>query len=528
MCFGANRPAPFLSVAAGIIRYMNEDVRDLGQQLIAAAWEAAHVMDPETQVEKLDELVGWVEQTQAQLAGLRMRLMSEARLAGADAVIDRVRVSSRTTTQRAAADIRLAGDLSEDYGLIMDALCEGSISGAQAEAMVIGLKKLPARLTRAELEQCQTMLVSEADVLGPHELRVLATRMMELIDPETAEEAEAARLAREERRARAGRSLRIKPDFHGSMRIIGQLPLADGALLQAQLDALLPAASSYASEDQVPSMDARRADALVALAQIAAHTGELPAHGLDRPNVHIALDFEALRDGIGAAGLLHSDDDGGLTAGEARRLACDANLIPVVLGGPSQPLDVGRTHRLVPKALRTALMHRDQGCAFPHCTTPVAACEAHHIRPWWAGGETSLGNAVLLCPRHHRLVEPDPQQSAASQWEARIDAATGLPMFIPPRYIDPARRPRQHRRHRLAILKLAPDTEPGTVSDTTGPPPGQKPMSDATSEKIEVSTPSHRRIARLKLPPPPDPRDDPWHPDYQPPHQRNRSPVLSG
>nr|WP_231980412.1 HNH endonuclease signature motif containing protein [Tessaracoccus coleopterorum] len=61
-------------------------------------------------------------------------------------------------------------------------------------------------------------------------------------------------------------------------------------------------------------------------------------------------------------------------------------------------MDVGRDHRLVTKAIRAALTQRDKGCAFPLCDAPASACEAHHIRPWWAGGRTSIDNMVLLCP----------------------------------------------------------------------------------------------------------------------------------
>lgn len=472
---------------------MSEEVRDLGQQLVSAAWESVRISaDADTHADRLGELLDSVEETQAQLAGLRMRLVHEAQLAAANAVIEKVRASTRTTTQRASADIRLAHHLGEDYPLIRQALSSGTISLAQAEGMIIGLKKLPVRLTRHDLERCQNKLLAQAEFLGPQELRILATRMLELIHPEAAEEAEAIRLAREERLAKAGRSLRIKPDHHGSVRITGQLPVADGALLQAQIEALLPPVSAYANEDFTPSKDARRADALVLLTQIATNASDLPEHGQGRPQVHVTLHWESLRDGLGRIGLLDRGDNEQLTPAEARRLACDADLIPIVLGNKSQPLDVGRSHRLAPKWLRAALRERDRGCVFPHCEAPAAACEAHHIRPWWAGGETSLANTMLLCPHHHRLVEPDPNQSAESQWHAQIGSTTGLPEFLPPRYIDRARQPRQHRRFRLAMLKLVPDESEPSCRD---------------EQEAHVLT----GVPHL------DPKDDPWHPDYEPP-----------
>lgn len=93
-----------------------------------------------------------------------------------------------------------------------------------------------------------------------------------------------------------------------------------------------------------------------------------------------------------------------LDAGAARRFACAADLIPVVLGGPSQPLDVGRRERLATKAIRAAVILRDGGCTFPGCDRPPGFCEIHHVRPWSAGGETSLSNSTLLCGRHHQTV----------------------------------------------------------------------------------------------------------------------------
>jgi hypothetical protein len=333
------------------------------------------------------------------------------------------------------------------------------------------------------LEHCQRHLLSFCDELGPAELTVAALKMWEVLDPEGAEEIEARRLAREERLAKAGRALRLSPDHHGSMRLTGQLPVADAALLQAQLDALMPPASSYVGEGDgdVPGRAARRADALMLLAGIAAASGEVPEQAGDRPHVQVTMPLTMLTDGLGAAGVFGVPGEQ-LSAGEARRLACDAGLIPLVLGTASQPLDVGREYRLVTKPLRAALTHRDQGCVFPHCTARPAACEAHHIQPWWAGGDTSLPNLVLLCPHHHRLVEPDPNQDAEWQWQIRIDDVTGRPVFVPPRHIDPARRPRQHRRFRLQDLTAPPSVE-GRVCPEPEPDPWQ---------------------------PPPD--DDPWHP----------------
>ncbi len=369
---------------------------------------------------------------------------------------------------------------------------------AQADAIVTVLRKLPSRFTRVEVTRCEESILDQAENLGPGELRTLTRFLLELVDPDQAEADEAKRLAREERSARQARYLSLAPDHHGSTRISGQLPVADAALLEAQLDALMPSAESYKKSGEAPSKGARRADALVLLTQTAAATGALPAHGGDRPTVHITLNYETLTTGLGEIGLLGSSGSEGLSAGAARRLACDANLIPIVLGGESQPLDVGRDHRHVTTPIRVALQERDGGCVFPGCTAPHAVCEAHHIIPWWAGGHTALPNLVLLCPFHHQLVEPDPLQSEESQWTVHLDEATGLPWVTPPRHIDPARRPRQHPRLNLRRLRATGPGAPPCPDPVDEPSPAPEPHAPDPSPPGSIDHGSGRMESRVE------------------------------
>src|SRR5262249_21485986 len=111
----------------------------------------------------------------------------------------------------------------------------------------------------------------------------------------------------------------------------------------------------------------------------------------------------ALRAEIGhAAPVLGSGEPVGAAA--ARRLACDAEVIPAVLGSLSEPLDVGRATATVPDGLRHGLCVRDGGGRFPGCDRPAVECLAHHVRHWADGGATALDNLVLLCEAHHGLV----------------------------------------------------------------------------------------------------------------------------
>ena len=92
-------------------------------------------------------------------------------------------------------------------------------------------------------------------------------------------------------------------------------------------------------------------------------------------------------------------------------LCCDAAVVPIVMGGPGQPLDVGRSTRVIPDGIRRAVTTRDGGCA--RCGKPPSWCDIHHIREWEKGGETAVGNCVMVCRSCHRLIHH-------AGWEARL------------------------------------------------------------------------------------------------------------
>lgn len=440
-----------------------EDTADLGWQQLDVALDAVASLTPVStgDASALLKVVARIDALSDRLAAARMELLHATELVREPGLstAERLHATNRVSRASSRSDVRLARDLANRFPVVARAWRDGTVSGQQARGIVAGLKQLPLALSLSQLETCQSEVVGFADRLDPEELRKVAERMAEVIDPEHAEALEADRVEREARIAMARRSLVVLPDHHGSMLIRGQVPLVDGELFLAQLEALMPSASSYALSQEIPDRPARRADALVRWCHINAASEQLPSTGGDRPHVRVTFDLDALLTGLGTVCLLNSGES--VSAGEARRLSCDAQLIPVVLGGESEVLDVGRTHRFFPRPLRTALEQRDQGCAFPGCDAPPAACEAHHNRPWWAGGTTCVANGVLLCPYHHRLVEPDPTRSAELQWQVLIDPASGLPWFIPPRQIDPERVPRLHHRFMLR----------GTSPPTPGPPP---------------------------------------------------------
>lgn len=184
-----------------------------------------------------------------------------------------------------------------------------------------------------------------------------------------------------------------------------------------------------------------------------------------------------LRDRAHAAGIL--PDGTPIAAGELRRLLCDAQLVPAVLGGPSEILDMGRGRRLASAAQRHAIALRDGHCAFPGCTTPIHRCELHHISPWQDGGPTNLDNLVALCVRHHQLCEPAPPTHDENgyarppdQWTIRTRTGSS-PEFVPPTAwaaVDPKALAREPPRQ-LHALTLFDDNilEPAAAAGPTPP-----------------------------------------------------------
>ena len=354
----------------------------------------------------------------------------------------------RYTRGQAAAMLHQAKDLHR-FGQIGDALCEGRINDRQATAVTQVLRKLPTDLGADAERQAQVTMVGFCDTFDSHHLAGLSRHLLEVVAPEVAEEAGAERMARDLRDAHRDRHLNFSDNGHGSTMIKGSLPAADAALLKEQIDAIAHHMHRTGLElrdpgVEQPSWPQRRADALIELARKTATHRVAPVHGGDRPHLTITIDYQDLLNDCHSAGLA---DGTGLTPSQLRRYACDAGILPVILGGDSGVLDVGREHRLVTPDIRKALQVRDRGCVFPGCDRPAADCDAHHIVPWQQEGETALHNLCLLCKHHHNLLEPDPKRAPDLQWVIRI-AKDGVPEVIPPRFVDKHRRPRRHQRFR--------------------------------------------------------------------------------
>ncbi|MBP2337623.1 hypothetical protein JOF41_003801 [Saccharothrix coeruleofusca] len=289
----------------------------------------------------------------------------------------------------------------------------------------------------------QEILVRAACAVEPRAVRLLAEHIRDRTARDEADE-------RDEHAAR-GDVLHLRHLPGGRLELWGELSAETGAKFTALL---YPLAAPLAGERDAAEQGAaergaaergaaaprnraeRQGEAFADLLELAEGSGRLPSEAGERPHISVTVGFDALRRGTGHARL---DDGRHLSAAQARRLACDAKVIPVVLGGRSEVLDLGRARRTVSLAQRRALHARHGGCAFPGCHRPSTWCDAHHVRHWADGGPTDLDNLVLLCRRHHTLVHH-------TEW--RITLVDGVPAVIPPRHVDPAQRPRQNLLHR--------------------------------------------------------------------------------
>lgn len=398
---------------------------------------------------------------QARVTAWQQRLAAETEQA--ESCWHAYRTSTRTWlvehlrfTPREASRLIGSGEDLARFDQVGRACLDGEVLPAQAGAITQVMGHLPADLDREQTREAERTMVGFAATHTSAELRLLSQHLVRLLAPEQAEADEALRVQAEYRRACRDRHLVFRADHHGQVTFHGALPVAEAEPWIRILDSYLAAGCS--GEDQAdpraevltPAM--RRADALMAMIHDHAVRELAPASGGDRPRAVITLGYDTLRraaldDGDLAGRIVGTGEP--VPAGVLRRWLCDAEILPVVLGGDSEVLDVGRAHRLATPSLRAALEVRDAGCVFPGCDQPPHMCHAHHIHPWWAGGRTCLGNLVLVCPHHHRILEPtaDPPDD---QWQVRI-RTDGTPEVIPPLRVDPAQTPRLHARYQPRI-----------------------------------------------------------------------------
>lgn len=379
-----------------------------------------------------------------------------ARSRGATSMQAWLRGSHRLGPGEASRLVRTARTLREQLPATGHALAESRVNLGQVEVIAEALKDLSPDVgpeLRAEGEQT---LINACASLDPIALGRLGRRLEELLDPDGVQARDEAKIRDHEARAFGKRELTFSPDPYGSGGTIRGRYDADGAaIIHAALDALsapLPETGCGEKDERSPAM--RRYDALLEVLRRHLHHPATSSGDGGKAQIRITIPLASLTDRVGY-GLL--DDGTHISPSLARRLACDAAIIPAVLGGHGQPLDVGRERRLFTGPTRTGIEVRDGGCVWPGCPRPAAGCEVHHLLPWMAGGRTDQVNGGLFCPTHHRIIEE-------GDWDAFHHR--GRIWLRPPERLDPNRAPRINTAHR----QLPPRTDwpPGALGQ---PPP---------------------------------------------------------
>ena len=345
----------------------------------------------------------------AQVEGLRLRLVAAAADVAEDEAFRDVAAwltsETRTELRGNRRSERLAASLSTSWSRLARALDEGAVNAEQADVIAAALDRLPPGLPPETVRMAEAHLLADAKRFGPRELRVLGRRILDVVAPELGEDAERTALEQEERRARRSTSLVSHRNGDGMTTIRIKLPDPAAERLMTYLHAFTSPRHEGALpvEERLPH-EVRLGQAFCALLE-SLDPGRLPVHGGDATTVIVTVDLETLRDGLGTA-VLGSEFP--ISAAEARRLACSAAVVPMVLGGDSEVLDLGRSARLFSRAQRRAMAVRDGTCRAQGCDIPAAWCEAHHAAdPWAAGGRTDLRDGRLLCSWHHHRAHDD-------------------------------------------------------------------------------------------------------------------------
>jgi len=349
-----------------------------------------------------------------QLAAVRLRVLAVADdVAEADAARDVAAwLAHRLPGDPAGcrAEARLAESL---YGVaparpvLGTAVAEGEVSLAQARVIARALDDLPDSVPTDVAARAETHLVEQARDFAPRDLRVLGRRVLDVVAPEVGDAEQARQLAAEEAHARAHTSLTLRPLGDGTTQLAARLPDATASRLATYLHAYTSPRHGPCGRDssgQTPGerirYDRQLGQAFCALLE-AIDPSRLPLHGGDATTLLVTIGLDQLAADLDTAGAARLADGGRITAGEARRLACTAKILPAVLRGDSQPLDLGRSRRLFNPTQRKAMAIRDRQCRAEGCTIPATWCEAHHLTPWSRAGHTDLADGVLLCSHHH-------------------------------------------------------------------------------------------------------------------------------
>lgn len=342
----------------------------------------------------------------------------------------------------AARNVRTANAI--DKTLTQAAMEKGLITLAQAEVIVRTLTGLPSTVTLTQRLGCEEALIEAGQKLTLKDLRRRADRIGDIFAPdkESADKLEQQTLAERERAALAKTTFWMIDQKDGTFKGGFVIPEMYADNLKTVIDAIAAPRRDHLRQDQIDAFGDLTWPHRQGLAflELLEHTptDHLPAGST---TLTVNFDHNQLVSGIGAATLSTGTR---ISINEVRRIACEANLIPMVFNGESLPLNMGRSKRLFTRHQRIAIANRDGGCTFPGCDRPPNWCEIHHANsPWAHGGKTNLHDGVLVCNLHHHVIHE--QSIHDDGWAIRF-TADGHPEYIPPKSVDFRQEPRRNHR----------------------------------------------------------------------------------
>lgn len=409
LVFGGGLPAvrPPAQVASGALRGVSRDAVLLER----AARDSARFQEAEL-CRSLDVL-GWAGEL---LLRARLRLACEVAQRGLHqdsgfALIDWLALRSPDLSAVTVRELATAASASTDpvHAPVVDGILEGRMTLSRGVRLLRSLQRVRSALGSDLYGQAVDALAdhgSDARVDDAALQRTVEEFVRRCLPESEPDEHNKAR-----------RHLR---DVHESSLVDGSVKRliwtfgddADYEAVRAILESPLAAPASQEEQEatgvaETRTPGQRRYDALLTVLRrgVAGTQGQPTT---PKAMLMVTLDFEVLRQMLSEKadrpGCGSTLDGATVTADSIRRLACEAEIIPVVLGSAGEVVDQGRRVRLVTPGQRVSLAQRDQGCTIPGCTVPATWCDAHHVVWWSRGGRSDLLNYALLCPRHHTWV----------------------------------------------------------------------------------------------------------------------------
>lgn len=207
----------------------------------------------------------------------------------------------------------------------------------------------------------------------------------------------------------------------------GEFDPETGAILDTRLHAAVEALYHDATPDTCPPDPTAKQQHLRALALLAITTGNRSgaSGGAAMVDMTVLVDATTLVDGaVHDRTVIDCGPGIDLPIETVRRMACTANLTPVIVAADGVHLELGRTTRLANRAQRRALRAMYRGCAIPGCTVSWDHVVIHHLTYYRNGGATDIDNLLPLCSKHHHLAHE-------GRWQLTLDTDRNLTIVRP-------------------------------------------------------------------------------------------------